>query len=154
MDFISALWNDPLTLRWLGVILQRVAIAFVLFGGLTQFVKHIVDERINTINTGLSIKKDQDNSQTVQNLRSEIASSQQKLDVAERNLDALQNYSVVASLNPYGLRGYVVGSGLKEEPSILSKTLEGTWIKDDDKITISCDDSSLEKFRRAMISHK
>jgi len=99
MDFISALWNDPLTLRWLGVILQRVAIAFVLFGGLTQFVKHIVDERINTINTGLSIKKDQDNSQTVQNLRSEIASSQQKLDVAERNLDALQNYSLTVRPN-------------------------------------------------------
>jgi hypothetical protein len=151
MDFISALWSDPLTLRRLGVVLQRVAIAFVLFGGLTQFMKHIVDERINTLNTDLSTKKDLDNLQTVQRLQSEIASAQQKQTEAERSLDALQNYAVVASLNPYGLKG-IAGAGLKEEPSPLSKALEGTWIKSDDKITISCDDSSLEKFRRVMTS--
>src|SRR5712691_7401811 len=121
MDFISALWNDPLTLRRLGVILQRVAIAFVLFGGVTQFVKHIIDERVNRLNTDLTVKNDQERRQRENELegklqnsreelgqvRTQIVSAQQKQVEAERVLDALRNYSVVARLNPLGLTGTV-----------------------------------------------
>ena len=70
--------------------------------------------------------------------------------ILKETLIALRDYSSVARLNPLGLTG-TVKPPLKENSS-LSEALEGTWIEHDEKISLSCEDSSLEKFRRVILS--
>jgi hypothetical protein len=64
----------------------------------------------------------------------------------------MREYSVVARLNPSGLTG-IAGPGLKEEPDSRLTGLEETWIRHEDRRTLQCNDSSIEKSRAATTSY-
>ena len=64
-------------------------------------------------------------------------------------LDALHNYSWVATLNPKGTTLLDEGSGLKMETSI-SRVLEGVVWKESGIWKAKCDDESLTKVKRVM----
>jgi hypothetical protein len=58
MDLISALWNDPTSIRKLGIVLQWMVWGFMLCVILAQLAKWFVDTREKNLNASLAVQRE------------------------------------------------------------------------------------------------